>query len=112
MMAETEMQMVCLNWFQTWLYKEGQQLGFLHDVVLQTDVLKLAKSRERKHQTEADLECYVVVDCTPQVNTSEVALQSLDGDDIVSLPCRVLETSVMLTHKERISYLPRYYTQS
>lgn len=51
---------------------------------------KLSKSSQSKHQTETDLECYVVVNCTAQVDVLHMPLHAVDRDEVVAFASSIL----------------------
>ena len=51
---------------------------------------QLAKRRQCKHESEAELEGHVVVDCTSEVDAFHVPLQSIDWYERVTFPCSIL----------------------
>ena len=63
-----------------------QRIPLLQDAVSS----ELAKRCQCKHESEADLECHVVVDCTSEVDAFHVPLQSIDWYERVSFPCSIL----------------------
>lgn len=63
-----------------------QRSPVLQDVVSS----KLTKRCQCKHESEAELEGHVVVDCTPEVDAFHVSLQSIDWYERVTFACSVL----------------------
>jgi len=55
-----------------------------------TDSSKFPERTQRKHQSEADLECYIVVDSTLEVHAPDISLHAIDRNKAVAFTCSIL----------------------
>ena len=68
----------------------GQCSQYCKRILQETVSSQLAKRCQCKHESEADLECHIVVDCASQVDAFHIALQAVDWYERVPFPCSIL----------------------